>query len=478
MRYVGSGKKQHPLYSCMVAAVFVLIVFFIRLFFQEVQGVESVNDMGTVLFVIPIILASLYAGLTLGVLVTVLSTVIIWVFFLPVYSDFAFVSPTHTYILVAFFVQGVFISMICDTVNIAFDLERRSKEELGRSERRFLALYKSNLIAIIYANQKGQILSGNDMFTRMVGYTHQQLAEGTVTWKTVVSPEYTDDIDGVYDELNTKGMTNHLHCDFLRSDGARISVILGTVIPDYRQDRIVGFALDVTEEKKMGLRKEEFTRVVSHELKTPLTVVTGYMQLLERMTENQPDHKIKTILHKTNTYINRINHLVLNLLTISKIKGDKLLLDLKTLNICDIIQEAIDSTPSNHSGRIKFEPCAAQFIYGDRHKLTGAIINLLDNAYKYSAPTSEVSIEATLHEGMIHVCVQDVGIGIGPSDLSKIFDRFHRVEQHTVNYSGFGIGLYITREIIREHGGEIWVESVIGQGSKFTFTLPILSVPL
>jgi signal transduction histidine kinase len=151
-------------------------------------------------------------------------------------------------------------------------------------------------------------------------------------------------------------------------------------------------------------------------------------------------------------------------------------MELRVFDIALLIKEAEEeslATIASHS--VIFEPVESTFVDADRDKIGQVIHNLISNAVKYSQPRSTIYVACVRSNGMVQVSVKDQGMGINPDDLSKIFDRYYRVEgNHMTTISGFGIGLYLCREIIHRHHGEISAESDFGKGSTFTFSLPLL----
>jgi PAS domain S-box-containing protein len=240
--------------------------------------------------------------------------------------------------------------------------------------------------------------------------------------------------------------------------------------------RFIGSVLDITEQKSDELRKNDFISMVSHELKTPLTSVKAYIQMLMEMELSQ-DEFMAQILKKADNQVRRMGALIDGFLSVSRLESGKLLLHKEHFNLNDLIEEIKSDASlifSSHS--IKTTHCENFVVNADKEKIGSVILNLLSNAVKYSHKNSNVHIDCSEHDDMVKISVHDEGIGIHEQDIKKLFDRFYRVENNKNRFiSGFGIGLYLCAEIIQGHEGNIWAESTLDKGSVFHFTLPLLN---
>ena len=239
-----------------------------------------------------------------------------------------------------------------------------------------------------------------------------------------------------------------------------------------------GVIMDITEQKQDEQRKNDFIGIVSHELKTPLTSLKAYIQMLLKRASKQNDTFALGALEKVNIQVNKMVNMINSFLNVSRLESGKLHLYRQNFDLNELVKEVIeDILLVNTRHTILFFPDGTLPIYADRDKIGQVVSNFLSNAIKYSLPDTVIEINCKpLGLGLALVSVQDEGIGIGKEDREKLFERFYRVEnQKTKNISGFGIGLYLCAEIIRRHQGEIWVESEQGKGSTFFFTLPVVN---
>ena len=218
-------------------------------------------------------------------------------------------------------------------------------------------------------------------------------------------------------------------------------------------------------------KKDQFIGIASHELKTPLTSIKGYVEMLDLM-ETEPQKK--QFVQKALSNVNKLERLVKDLLDVSKIQSGQLQLEMQEFNIDSLLNETIESVEmvSPTHKIIRTNDCDNQLIIGDRQRIEQVLLNLLSNAIKYSPGENLIEVECEKTEKELIIKIRDFGIGIAKEEQLNIFERFYRTKDLSMHISGFGLGLYICRDIIRRHYGKIWVEST-GKGSVFHFSLPI-----
>lgn len=252
---------------------------------------------------------------------------------------------------------------------------------------------------------------------------------------------------------------------------------IGTVQVDYSGKKLfTGVLHEITEKKLDEIRKNDFIGMVSHELKTPLTSLTLILQMLDMKLKGHDDEFVPEALGKAASQTRRMNNLINGFLNISRLESSKLLIIKKDFDLIKLLEEAIAEaaiTTSIH--QLLFNKQGSVMVHADRDKIGSVILNLLNNAIKYSPQGMNIEVDFVVEEKEVTVRVKDTGIGIKPQDREKIFDRYYRVEGNDTKYiSGFGIGLYLSAEIITRHEGRIWVEGELGEGSVFLFTLPLI----
>ncbi|WP_423148269.1 PAS domain S-box protein [Rubrolithibacter danxiaensis] len=226
------------------------------------------------------------------------------------------------------------------------------------------------------------------------------------------------------------------------------------------------------EVQKLNSKKDEFIGLASHELKTPVTSIKGYLQILQKSLLNEGTYN--AFIVKALQQTAKLSNLISDLLDISKIEAGKLPFMFSSFNIVSLTEEILEMMrheSKTHS--IEFNSIDSYIeVYADRNRIEQVIINLISNAMKYSPQANRVIVSVRKSNERITFAVQDFGIGIKPEYLDRIFTRFYRVDDLASHISGLGIGLYISHEIINRHKGRMWVESSPGKGSTFYFEIP------
>ncbi|HET9744560.1 MAG TPA: ATP-binding protein, partial [Chitinophagaceae bacterium] len=300
-------------------------------------------------------------------------------------------------------------------------------------------------------------------------YTDLQQA---LAGKIVIKDKVKSTISDRYYEHNYIPLTNEHH------EVYAIMLISHDITDNIRQ---------MEELKKLSEsdeQKNNFIAMASHELKTPITSIKGYVQLLLNALEKEKENKkpvppllVRSSLISVDKQIKRLTRLISELLDISKIETGTLELKKENFSLNELAIETVeDILYTNTKHRINLYHDFQSHVYGDKDRIGQVMINFLTNAIKYS-PDSD-KIDVTIHKNSrneVSFSVRDYGIGIEKEEQKKIFERFYRAKgKAEQTYPGFGIGLFIAYEFIQKHGGQVWVESEKGKGSTFTFTLPIL----
>lgn len=241
------------------------------------------------------------------------------------------------------------------------------------------------------------------------------------------------------------------------------------------KDRILIAIEDITEKKEIDRRKDDFLSIASHELKTPLTTIKGLVQLLHRMKPEESSEKYDKTLDKTALYVERLNNLISELLDTSRIQSGNIEIHKEPFNIDKILHDTVETLAlATPAFDINLQSDTEAIINGDELQISQVINNLISNAIKYSPNSNKVEVYATRVGNFVKVSVKDYGMGISAQDQAKIFERFFRSRDIQKKFPGMGIGLYICHEIVAGHQGTLWVESEMGSGSTFNFTLPIM----
>jgi len=230
------------------------------------------------------------------------------------------------------------------------------------------------------------------------------------------------------------------------------------------------------ELKKLDELKSEFVSMVSHELRAPLTNINGSIELLLEGTGACYDPEHRELLQIVGEQSQRLTRMVQGILNVSRIEAGQLVLQPQAFNILGLIEKVIDVWETRGVANRFERPHAVNLpsVWADRDRTEEVLFNLIDNAIKYSSEGAPIRVDAESNGRYLAISVSDRGIGIPEEEIDRIFEKFHRVDRKDAMESyGHGLGLYICRRLVEAQGGQIWVESVVGEGSTFRFSLPL-----
>jgi PAS domain S-box-containing protein len=239
--------------------------------------------------------------------------------------------------------------------------------------------------------------------------------------------------------------------------------------------KVVVVFKDITERKIAEQRKNDFLSIASHELKTPLTSLKGYIHILQQLCPPGKNRQAFDVASRAAGQTVRMTGIINSFLSIAQLDAGKLLLQPQQFDLSLLIQEVCGDIQSRlQSHPVELAGIPPVVVQADRNKICQVIENLVGNAMKYSPAGSPIRLSCIPGAKEVTVQVTDQGIGVNAADIPKVFDRFYRsVSNDIATISGFGIGLYICREIVERHGGRIGVTSELHKGSTFWFTLPL-----
>lgn len=367
---------------------------------------------------------------------------------------------------------------------IARDItEQKSAEQ---KQAMLAAIIDSSDDAIVSKDLNGIITSWNNGAEKIFGYTPAETIGKHIS--IIIPPARIDEETQIIENIRKGKRVSHFETIRIRKDGKEIHISLTVSPVKDKSGKVIGaskVARDITEraeiEKQRQLfteklqeinhYKDEFMAMASHELKTPLTVIKANLQILEH--KMQDDNKVDFV-NRTLNQVNRLSNLVSDLLDVSKIQIGELELKRTDFDLAEFLAgiiHDIQQTSPDHQINLN-TPNKKLLARADRERLEQVIVNLLSNAIKYSPNAKQVEVEADIKDNELVVQIRDWGIGIPEYDRDRLFTRFFRVRGLASTFSGSGIGLYISSEIIKRHGGRIWVESEIGKGSTFYFSIP------
>jgi PAS domain S-box-containing protein len=375
-----------------------------------------------------------------------------------------------------FLTVSVTVSPIKDSTGniIGASAIARDITEHKRLEAKFRRLFDSNLIGVFVSDFAGTFLDANDAFLDLLGYTREELLAGTMQRDALTPSEFHSLSQNAVKALQETGASDTYEKEYLHKSGRRIPVLVAVTRIE-QTETCIGFVLDISDRKELDKRKDEFISMASHELKTPVTSLKGFLSLLQRSLATHGDEKALHYLARMDAQVTKLTKLINDLLDLSKMQTGQLVYREERFDLDALVQEIVENaqgTTQTHHLLLEGETQAE--VFGDRDRIGQVLINLLNNAIKYSPQADTVLVRVAKDQNKALVSVRDFGIGIAKEHQHKIFERFYQVtDPEEKTYPGLGIGLHITSEIVKRHGGQMWVESKKGEGATFHFTLPL-----
>lgn len=361
--------------------------------------------------------------------------------------------------------------------------QKRSEENNGR----LASIIESSDDAIISKNLKGIITSWNTGAEKIFGFSAEETSGKSIS---IILPTFKlEEEAGIIAKITAGEKVDHIETIRKTKDGREINVSVtvspvkdnnGKIIGASKIARDITQKIEIEKEKQLYLKKlqqlsdykDDFMMMASHELRTPVTVIKASLQILYEMVK---DGKVDIrLVKKSLNTVDKLSNLIVELLNVTKIQSGKLDLDITTFNLTRLLEDIVADIQltTSHQQIILKQPGKLLEIRADRERIKQVLINMLSNAVKYSPGADEVIVETSVKESGVIVKVKDYGIGIPAEDIEKIFERFYRSGGSASTFSGTGVGLYISSEIIKHHGGRMWVKSKQDQGSEFYIEIP------
>ncbi|MBI4130540.1 PAS domain S-box protein [Candidatus Roizmanbacteria bacterium] len=349
------------------------------------------------------------------------------------------------------------------------DIHIEQETDLGR---RLQAIVEQLPVGVIITNSSGQVMLVNkqleDMLHIQIPYGYhilrnntfsalQPLAKTLKTGKTVTDLEKTVNREG-------KSLTVKVHTSAIHNKEGKVIAVASIIH-------------DITQQKELEIRKDDFINMASHELRSPLTSMKLYLEVLENLTEQYHDKRVTTTLTSIKDQTERLQDIVNDLLDVSRLHTGKMIIEKEILRIDQLVFQVVEElqvTIQHHAITIvRIQPLT---VLADKVRISQVLTNLITNAAKYSPGGTPIEIAVEKKDVYVSVQVTDYGIGIAKDQHKKIFDRLYQVtDSQEKTFPGLGMGLYISKEIIKLHKGTIGVRSTKGSGSTFYFRIPLFS---
>ncbi|MET0299346.1 MAG: ATP-binding protein [Flavitalea sp.] len=355
-------------------------------------------------------------------------------------------------------------------------LDRRASEK--DQQMLTMATVAGELATFYYEPETNQF-SGNDLLKSWFGLS----GENNMELETAVSAIFEEDRVRVAEAITQsfKSSDGHYFIEYrIYHPGdpkGRLVQAIGKVFYNHNgKATLNGTLRDITEQKKDEQRKDDFMGMVSHELKTPLTSLNAYLQLMQRTAMLTGNTAQQNIIEKSTRQVRNMTAMINSFLNISRLDSGRMLVNKTPFDLGLLMKELEEETLSIiHTHQIFFEKVASVEVNADREKIAQVIHNLIGNAVKYSPMNTAITISSSsIVNERVSITVEDKGMGISEADQEQIFERYYRIKNPQLgSIAGFGIGLYLCKEIAELHQGRIIVESMINKGSAFTLELPL-----
>ncbi len=361
-----------------------------------------------------------------------------------------------------------------------------SEKKLRKTETRLKRLVYSNITGIVFWNSSGMVLDANGAFLRIIGRTREELEAGQINFFGVTAPELNDLTVKAMAQVADVGTCVPYETVFLKKDGTRTSVLVAGANLGDGSDEFVTFAIDISEQMQTRKKieeavkvRDEFLSIASHELKTPITSLRLQIQMTlrtlnkEKAKHNLPE-RLTQVLESSDLQIGRLVRLVDDLLDVARVNAGRMTFNYEFLDLSEEIRQIIERFQEQldlANIKLTYHSEGPVEGYWDRIRIAQVFDNLISNAIKYGGK-KPIDVYIRKQDGKAYVQVQDSGMGISVENQDKIFGRFERVISDE-NISGLGLGLYIVKNIVTAHRGEIRVESAVNHGAKFIVELPL-----
>lgn len=351
-----------------------------------------------------------------------------------------------------------------------------SRREVEEKEKAFGQMMET-MVQISWTNKpNGEVNYYNQRWYEYTGLSYEETSK--FGWTAVVHPEDLDHTLDRYQNSIAKGELFETETRLKHHDGS-YKWHLSRAIPLRDENQAitmwVGTATDIDEIKLLQQQREEFISVASHELKTPLTSLRGSLQILDRVLKREADipQIITQLSNSANSHLKKVINLVNDLLSSTRIEQGQLILKKTRFKVSELMHNCCDHVRMDGVYNLNIQGDVELEVIADEHRIDQVVVNFVNNAIKYAPESTEIMMLIEKVGENAKVSVQDFGPGIPPEKVPHLFDRFFRADNSGIQYSGLGLGLYISQQIIEKHGGKIGVETTLGKGSTFWFTIPI-----
>jgi PAS domain S-box-containing protein len=355
--------------------------------------------------------------------------------------------------------------------------ERKQLEEYHkRNEETFKLLVQNGFDIITTFSEDGTITYQSESIEPILGYTPEERTGINIFKDSFVHPDdYYLQQEMLQSVLTNSNKVTRGEFRIRHKNGSYkiIECVFRNLLGHPHIHAIIANYRDITERKALEKQKDNFIMAASHELKTPITTIKAYAEILHEIFIHTKDAESANMVRKMESQVDRLTKVVKDLLDVAKIEEGQLKLVEGEYDINEVIADAVEDLQRTTPVALVTQLQPAKKLWGDKNRVEQVLVNLVSNAIKYSHDGKEIIIRSRTDDEGVTVEVQDFGIGMTEEAQLKAFQRFYRPsDPEAKTYPGLGIGLYLSSEIIKRHKGRIWVNSEKNKGSLFAFSLP------
>jgi PAS domain S-box-containing protein len=417
------------------------------------------------LFFLAIYLSACYGGWWSALICTITSTI----------AAIGFIYPQHNS-LPDFYCSIMFFLLLGLMLTFLFRLIGEVYDRLEYSEARFRGMIEKSAEGFLLANADGMIKYVAPTAANLLGYTVDDMKNTRLTM--LIHPDELRYFELRWHKLQNQNGGEVSFKQRLKNSKNNWLWIEGTannLLNDPQVQALVFHYRDITERVNKEKQQEDFVHMASHELKTPITALKGFAQLIRKNHEKEGRNHDRHMLDRMDQQLNKMLNLIDGMLNMTRIRTGELHYHFSFFDLQECVSEVVEAIQSTtHTHKLILAAGPSIFLKGDRDKIGQVINNLVTNAIKYSPGKDIVEIKLETIDSYAFVKVRDYGLGIPKKEQQKIFTRFYRVDSpSTAKLDGLGLGLYIATEIIKHHEGKMGIESEDGQGCEFWFCLPL-----